>query len=113
MENPRILAIHAGVAHLAYGVAIVDNTNEFKSSLDFNDYDDWFGTDFNWLMNSWLETTLNDIESDITSVDSTNLSEYYSAEMSAQSSADRAAKIAAGITPSETTSRPSTGTNTS
>ena len=61
------------------------------------------------MMDNWLEDVLREIESDITSVDSTNLSEQRSEQMSAQSSADRAAKLAAGLTPSELTSRTSNG----
>jgi len=56
-----------------------------------------------------LEDLLDDIESDITSVDSTNLSEQRSADMSAQSSADRAAMIEAGLLPSDATSLTSNG----
>jgi hypothetical protein len=101
----RIQHIHvAGVTQLAYGIKTSD---KFKNTWDFNGYDLWFSDDFNYVLDNWLENTLDEIESDITSVDSTNLSEARSEQMSAQSSADRAAQIAAGITPSEATSRPS------
>ena len=102
----RTTPMLAGIAHLAYGIKM---ETEFKggSKLDFNDYDLWFDDDFNFILSNWLEDTLAEIESDITSVDSTNLSEARSEQMSAQSSADRAAQIAAGITPSELTSRTS------
>lgn len=71
----KTLSVYSGIAHLAYGVTMSDKQ---KSSLDFDDYDLWFGNDFDWLLNSWLDDTLAEIESDITSVDSTNLSEQRS-----------------------------------
>jgi len=101
----RIQHMHvAGVTQLAYGIKTSDKS---KNAWDFNDYDLWFSDDFNYVLDNWLQNALDDIESDITSVDSTNLSEARSEQMSAQSSADRAAKIAAGITPSEMPSRTS------
>ena len=90
MDTPRTIVVHAGVAHLAYGMALSDK-KDFKSPLAFDDYDLWFGADFDYLIDSLLDDLLDDIESDITSVDSTNLSEAASAQASAQSSADRAA----------------------
>ena len=101
----NLLHINAGIAHLAYGVKTSDKQKELFA---FDAYDLWFGNEFDWLLDNWIEETLGEIESDISSVDSTNLSEARSEQMSAQSSADRAAQIAAGITPSESTSRTST-----
>ena len=98
----KLLQANAGIAHLAYGI-------KFQAPWDLDSDDLWFGNDFNWLIDNWVEDTLAEIEADITSVDSTNLSEARSEQMSAQSSADRAAQIAAGITPSEATSRTSAG----
>ena len=95
------LSINAAFAHLAYGVKTTDKQ---KDLFAFDTYDLWFGDDFNWLIDNWLEETLAEIETDISSVDSSNLSEAHSEQISAQSSADRAAQIAAGITPSEVTS---------
>lgn len=104
MNNQQPLMLQAGIAQIAYGIKA---TNKEGDPFAFDAYDNWFGEDFDFLMDSWLEDTLALIESDITSVDSTNLSEARSEQMSAQSSADRAAQIAAGITPSESTSRKS------
>ena len=74
MDTPRTIVVHAGVAHLAYGMALSDK-KDFKSPLAFDDYDLWFGSDFDFVIETLLEDILDDIESDITSVDSTNLSE--------------------------------------
>ena len=67
-------SIHAGLTHLAYGVTVSDNT-DFRSPLTFDSDELWFHHDFQHLMDNWLEDVLSEIESDITSVDSTNLSE--------------------------------------
>ena len=103
MDTPRTIVIHAGVAHLAYGMALSDK-KDFKSPLAFDDYDLWFGADFDYLLNELLDDLLDDIESDITSVDSTNLSEAASEQASAQSSANRAALQRAGLLASDETS---------
>ena len=102
------MGIHAGIAHLTCAINLADK-DDFKSSLAFDDYDLWFGNDFDFMMENWMEDVLEEMESMISSVDSTNLSEAHSEQISAQSSADRAALVAAGITPSESTSRASDG----
>ena len=78
----KVMGIHAGIAHLASGVNLADK-GDFRSSLAFDDYDLWFSSDFDFLLDSWVEDTLREIESDITSVDSTNLSEADSRQRSA------------------------------
>ena len=103
MDTPRTIVMHAGVAHLAYGMALSDK-KDFKSPLAFDDYDLWFGADFDFILDQLLDDLLEDIESDITSVDSTNLSEAASEQMSAQSSADRRAMQRAGLLGSDATS---------
>lgn len=103
----RLQPVHvAGVAQLAYGVK---TTATFNSSFDFDDFDLWFDDDFNFVLDNWLEDALDAIASDITSVDSTNLSEARSEQMSAQSSADRAARKRAGLAGSDSTSLTSNG----
>ena len=94
------------MGHLAYGMALSDKKN-FSSPLAFDDYDLWFGSDFNFILDEIMDGLLEDIESDITSVDSTNLSEAASEQASAQSSADRAAMQRAGLVASNITSDPS------
>ena len=103
MDTQRTIIVHAGVAHLAYGMALSDKKN-FKNPLAFDDYDLWFGNDFDFFLGSIIDDLLDDIESDITSVDSTNLSEAASEQASAQSSADRAAMKRAGLLDSNDTS---------
>jgi Ca2+-binding RTX toxin-like protein len=103
--NTRTIALQAGMGHLAYGMALKDK-KDFNSPLAFDDYDLWFGNDFNFLLDEIMDGLLLDIESDITSVDSTNLSEAHSAQESAQSSANRAAMKRAGLISSDETSDP-------
>ena len=103
MDTSRSIILHAGVAHLAYGMALSDR-KDFKSPLAFDDYDLWFGEDFDFLLEEIIDDLLDEIESDITSVDSTNLSEAASEQASAQSSADRAAMKRAGLLDSNDTS---------
>ena len=74
MDLPKTILTSAGVAHIAYATALKDR-KDFKSPLAFDDYDLWFGNDFNYFLNNLFDDLLSDIESDITSVDSTNLSE--------------------------------------
>jgi hypothetical protein len=76
---PSQLSIHAGIAHLAYGIKNQDKQDPFA----FDAFDMWLGSDFDFLLDSWVEDTLREIESDITSVDSTNLSEADSRQRSA------------------------------
>ena len=99
--NSYKTSITTGLAHLSYGVAVKDK-NHFSSPFAFDAYDMWFGADFDHIINNMMENLWDDIESDIASVDSTNLSEQHSADMSAQSSADRAARIEAGLTSDKT-----------
>ena len=82
MDTSRSIILHAGVAHLAYGMALSDR-KDFKSPLAFDDYDLWFGEDFDFLLEENIDDLLDEIESDITSVDSTNLSEAASEQASA------------------------------
>ena len=78
MDTQRSLAIHVGLAHLAYGITLDDKNRGFSSPLAFDDYDLWFGADFDFLLDQIMDDLLDEIESDITSVDSTNLSEQAS-----------------------------------
>ena len=109
MDIHRTICISSGLAHISYGVIIQDR-DKHVSNFAFDAYDMWFGADFDHIINNMMENLWDDIESDITSVDSTNLSEQRSADMSAQSSADRAARIKAGLT-SDKTSLTSNGSN--
>ena len=101
MDIHRTVCISSGLAHISYGVAIKDR-DKYVSPFALDAYDMWFGADFDHIINNMMENLWDDIESDITSVDSTNLSEQRSADMSAQSSADRAARIEAGLTSDKT-----------
>ena len=84
------------MAHLSYGLALKDE-KDFKSPFAFDAYDLWFGSDFDLVLSELMDSFLDEIETDISSVDSSNLSEQHSAQISAQSSADRQALIDAGI----------------
>ena len=61
----------SGVAYIAYGVEIDD-------PYAYDSYDVWFDDDYNFFLDNILEGIFDDIESDITSVWSTNLSEQLS-----------------------------------
>ena len=97
MDTPRTIAVHAGVAHLAYGITLKDK-KDFESPFAFDDYDLWFGNDFDFLLDTLIDDLLDDIESDITSVDSTNLSEAHSRQISAQASANETIARLSSIT---------------
>jgi len=103
MDTPRTIQIASGIAHLAYGVAVKDK-DHFNSPLAYDYYDLWFSDDYDYLIDNILDSVFDEIESDITSVDSTNLSEAASLLQSKQSSADRRARIRAGLTDSDATS---------
>ena len=75
MKTPNFNAgLATGIVTTAYGVAIKD-PSDFKDPFAFDDYDLWFGSDFNFFLDNLFDNILNDIASDITSVDSTNESE--------------------------------------
>ena len=60
----------------AYGVDIqAENSKDFKSPLAFDSYDLWLGDDFDYFLNNMIDVLLDDIESDLLSVWSTNKSE--------------------------------------
>ena len=78
MRHPSSsVASACGVLATAYGVAVRD-PSDFKDAFAFDDYDLWFGGDFNYFLDELFDDILEEIESDITSVDSTNLSEQRS-----------------------------------
>ena len=57
MDTQRAIILHAGVAHLAYGMALSDR-KDFKSPLAFDDYDLWFGSDFDYFMSELMDDLL-------------------------------------------------------
>ena len=75
--NTAVQSIHVGLVHLAYGVTMQDKA-DFRSPFALDEDDLWFDYDFDHLIDNWIEDVLKAIESDITSVDSTNLSEQRS-----------------------------------
>ena len=87
MDLPRTISICSGIAHLSYGVAVSD-IDHFSNKLAFDPYDLWFSADYNYMLDNIIDGVFDAIESDITSVDSTNLSEAASLQASAQASAD-------------------------
>ena len=75
MDTPRTITICSGIAHLSYGVAVSD----FSNKLAFDPYDLWFSADYDYMIDNVLDGIFDVIESDITSVDSSNKSEAASA----------------------------------
>lgn len=100
MNNNKNLATVSGIAHIAYGVHVDPKKDPFA----FDDYDLWFGNDFDWIINELFEDVFADLEEIISSDWSTNLSEALSAKNSLLESADREAKIARGLNPTNVTS---------
>ena len=99
------LAIYSGLTHMAYGAGIATgDRKDWRTPYEYDDFDNWFETDFDFVIDNLLDGILSDIESDIKSKDSTNLSEQRSAQRSAQESADLAAKKRAGLADSDDTS---------
>ena len=80
--NTKLSAVHAALTQISYGLDLSDK-KDFKSDFDFDSQDLWFGIDFDFLIDNWMETILDEIASDISSVDSTNLSEAHSEQISA------------------------------
>ena len=68
----------SGVIYAAYGIQVEDNRTTKSSAFDFNEYDLWFGQDFDWIISNMMEHVFDEIKSDITSDWSTNLSEQLS-----------------------------------
>ena len=97
-------AVDIGIVGSAYGVNIQD-PSDFKDPFAYNDYDLWFGEDFDFFIDELLEDVLADLEDEIESVRSSNISEQRSQQSSAQSSADREVRIALGLADSDSTSR--------
>ena len=62
----------SGVVHVAYSVDVTVVIDDLYAS---DSYDVWFDDDYNFFLDNVLEGMFEDIESDITSVWSTNLSE--------------------------------------
>ena len=81
MDLPRTIHLISGIAHTAYGTGLTDSRAS-KSPFAYNAYDLWFGEDFDYVINELLDGFLEDIETDISSVDSSNLSEQHSEQLS-------------------------------
>ena len=67
----------SGIIYVAYGIQVEDSIKR-KDPFAFNDYDLWFGRDFDWIINNMMNSVWDEIESDITSDWSTNESEQLS-----------------------------------
>ena len=79
MNQRAIAMIAPGVLTTAYGAAIRDPDDLNKdNAFAFDDYDLWFGNDFDYYLENLLDDLLSEIESVITSEISTNQSEAYS-----------------------------------
>ena len=63
-----------GIVGSAYGLNIQD-PRDFKDPFAFNDYDLWFGDDFDFFIDELLDDVLDEIADDLESVRSSNWSE--------------------------------------
>ena len=70
----KTVTVAAGVTHMAYGIDLEDE-NDHVPSYAFDEYDLWFDEDLDYFIYNMLDDIFDDIESDITSVWSTNESE--------------------------------------
>ena len=75
---------------VSYGIEL-KGKDEFKSPLAFDAFDSWLGEDFDYFIENLIDGFFEEIESDLLTVWSTNLSEQESQQASAQLSADREA----------------------
>ena len=74
------------ITYTSTGVNILDG-NKFTSPIQFDTYDNWFGEDLDYLIDSVMDRFFGEIEEDLLSVWSTNRSEQESADASALRSA--------------------------
>ena len=72
MKTQTSTLMASGVVHVAYSVDVTVDIDDLYAS---DSYDVWFDDDYNFFLDNVLEGMFEDIESDITSVWSTNLSE--------------------------------------
>ena len=73
-----LATFQAGILCTAYGVSMQDYTSPY----DFNEYELWFGNDFDYVLDNILEDFLDDIESKLSSDKSSNYSEQISQQLS-------------------------------
>ena len=71
------IAAASGVVHLAYGV-LVEKEEAWESPYAFDEYDLWFGDDYNYFLDNQLEDFFVFVEEDIEDVRSSNYSEQIS-----------------------------------
>ena len=62
------------VAYTSTGVEILDSS-KFTSPIQFDAFDNWLGDDFQFVLDNIIDDFFDDIEEDLLSVWSTNLSE--------------------------------------
>ena len=62
---------------MTYGIDL-KGRDLFQSPLAFDPYDNWLGADFNYYLDNLFDAVLDDIESDLLTVWSTNKSEQES-----------------------------------
>ena len=70
----------------AVGVDILDSS-KFTSPIQFDAFDNWLGADFQFVLDNIIDDFFDEIEDNLLSVWSTNLSEQESADASALRSA--------------------------
>ena len=77
METHNTLYFVKYLPLVSYGIELKD-TDEFKSPLAFDAFDTWLGEDFDYFIENLFDGFLDEIESDLLTVWSTNLSEQQS-----------------------------------
>ena len=77
--NVKLTQLAVSIIETAYCLQVNDGKDKPKPGFDFDDEDDWFDQDVEFLMQHSLESLLQEIESEITSDWSTNESEQQSA----------------------------------
>ena len=76
-DSLRTLSFVQHLTMITYGINLGD-ADKHRSPLDYDEYDDWLGFDFDFYLKNLLDGYLSDIESDLLTVWSTNKSEQES-----------------------------------
>ena len=76
-DSLRTLSLVQHLTIITYGINLSDN-DKHRSPLDYDEYDNWLGFDFDFYLKNLLDGYLSDIESDLLTVWSTNKSEQES-----------------------------------
>ena len=79
MKEYAYSTIASGIVNIAYSLKVEDSKKDGPDDpFAFNEYDLWFDEDLNFFLDNMLDDIFAEYESDITSVWSTNESEWRS-----------------------------------